>query len=377
MLLGDMGAEILRVDRVGSSDLGIEFPTEYDLRNRNKRSVSIDLKRPEGRAALMRLVEKADIFLEGFRPGVAERLGIGPDQCFARQSKLVYGRGTGWGQEGPLAKFAGHDINYIALTGALSLIGPPGGAPVPPLNLLGDYGGGALYLAFGVVCAVLEARSSNKGQIVDAAMVDGVTSLMTVFHAMRQIGQLAPERGSNVLDGGAPYYGTYQTRDGRYVAVGAIEPRFYATLLERLGFDPATTPAQNDRSRWADLRAQIAARFLERTCEEWIEHFGDHEACFSPILSIDEVASHPHNAARQVFTNVEGVLHPRPTPRLSRTPGEICRRAPRQAEHTVEALRDWGFKDDEIAAGLGAGVFTELDRLVDAVRPSRARGASE
>jgi alpha-methylacyl-CoA racemase len=361
MLMGDMGAEILRIDRIGSSDLGIEFPTQFDLRNRNKRSVAIDLKRAEGRAAFMHLVGQADVVLEGFRPGVAERLGIGPGDCFLHQPKLVYGRGTGWGQDGPLAQSAGHDINYIALTGALDLIGPRGGAPVPPLNLLGDYGGGGVYLAFGVLCALFEARSSNTGQVVDAAMVDGVTSLMTVVHALRQMGQLTPERGSNVLDGGAPYYTTYLARDGHYVAVGAIEPVFYAALLERLDLDPENMPRQNDRSRWPELRARIAERFLSRTREEWIAHFDGSDACFSPVLSVEEVANHPHNMARGVLTEFGGVVHPRPAPRLSRTPGAILRGAPRRAEHTETALRDWGFKAHEISAGLAAGVFVDLD----------------
>jgi alpha-methylacyl-CoA racemase len=357
MLLGDMGADVLRIDRIGPSDLGIEIPTEFDLRSRNKRSAAIDLKRDEGRAALMRLVEKADVLLEGFRPGVAERLGIGPEDCFAIRPQLVYGRGTGWGQTGPLAQAAGHDINYIALTGALDMIGPPGGAPVPPLNLLGDYGGGALYLAFGVLCAVLEARISCKGQVVDAAMVDGVTSLLTIFHGFRQSGQLQPTRGSNVLDGGAPYYTVYQTRDGRHLAVGAVEPRFYDALLERLGLDARDLPAQNDRSRWPELRARIGERFLTRTRDEWVEHFAGHDVCVSPVLSIDEAAAHPHNNARQTLVEHDGVAHPLPAPRLSRTPGAIHRGPPERGEHTIEALRDWGFDTEEIAAGLRDGVL--------------------
>ncbi len=362
MLLADMGADVVRVDRVGTSDLGIEFPTALDLRNRNKRSVTIDLKQAEGVEAFLKLASKADVVLEGFRPGVAERLGIGPEVCLRRQPTLVYGRGTGWGQEGPLAKAAGHDLNYIALTGALDLIGPAGGAPVPPLNLVGDYGGGAAYLAFGILAAVFEARQSGKGQVVDAAMVDGVNSLLTVFHAMRQAGQLQPERGANILDGGAPYYTTYPARDGRYVAVGAIEPRFYRILVERLGLDGASLPDRDDRANWPELRTRFAEQFLTRTRDEWAQHFDDcPDACFSPVLTLAEAGDHPHNKERQIFTELDGVTHPRPAPRFSRTPGEVRVRAPYQAEHTVEILTEWGFAPEEIEKGLAARTFTRRE----------------
>ena len=357
MLLGDMGADVLRVDRIENVEAGLNFPTTFDLRSRNKRSVSIDLKQPGGIAALLRLVEQADVLLEGFRPGVAERLGFGPETCFALQPQLVYGRATGWGQDGPLAQAAGHDINYIALAGVLDLIGSPDAGPATPLNLIGDYGGGALYLAFGVLCAVLEARTSKKGQVVDMAMIDGTASLLTVFHALRQSGEHAYPRGTNVLDGGAPYYTTYLARDGRYVAVGAIEARFYHELLKRLDLDPAALPSRDDRANWPELRARIGERFLMRTRDEWTKHFEGSDACFTPVLSIEEARSHPHSVAREMFVPFEGAQHPRPAPRLSRTPGSIRSRAPHRAQHTVQALRDWGFDEEQISAGLLSGVI--------------------
>jgi len=358
MLLGDMGADVVRVDRVGASDIGIEIDPKFDLRGRNKRSATIDLKRPAGVETLLRLVENADVLLEGFRPGVAERLGIGPQVCLARKPNLVYGRGTGWGQDGPLARVAGHDINYIALTGALDMIGPAEGPPTPPLNLVGDYAGGALYLAFGVVSAVLEARTSGRGQVVDSAMIDGVTSMLTMFHALRQAGLWRSGRGRNLLDGGAPFYRTYQTKDGRYVAVGAIEPRFYRQLLERLDLDPSRLPSPNDESRWSELAAQFAERFLGRTRDEWTTLFKDCDACFSPVLSIDEAGSHPHNVARNSFVEVDEAVHPSPAPRFSETPGGIRFAPPRQGQHTLEVLRDWGIDAAQIAEGLSTGAIT-------------------
>ena len=357
MLLGDMGAEVLRVDRPGPSDQEEMFAPGLDFRARSKRSVTIDLKRPEGRDAFLRLAARADVLLEGFRPIVVERLGIGPADCLARNPALVYGRATGWGREGPLAHTAGHDINYIALTGALDMIGPRGGAPVPPLNLVGDYGGGALYLAFGIACALLEARRSGAGQVVDAAMVDGVTSLLAVFHAFRQAGALVPERGSNGLDGGAPYYTTYATRDGRYMAVGAIEPRFYAVLIEELGLDAGALPPRNDRSRWAELRDILAERFATRTRDEWEAHFAGTDACVTPCLSLEEASRHPHMTERQSLVKVDGIEQPAVFPRLSHTPGSIRRRPARRGEHTLDALAEWGFALEEIEAGCRAGTF--------------------
>lgn len=342
MLLGDLGADVLRIDRLAEVDLGLDLPDKYDLRNRNKRSVALDLKSSKGRDTLLALIGKADILIEGYRPGVAERLGIGPDDCWKVNPKLVYGRATGWGQAGPMAQMAGHDINYIALTGALDRIGPPGGAPVPPLNLLGDYGGGGVYLAFGLMAAVYEAGRSGKGQVVDCAMVDGVSSLLTVFHAFRQLGQLDPQRGSNVLDGGAPFYGCYATRDDKYVAVGAIETRFYDEMLSVLGLDPATLPDRNDRANWPELRTRFEAIFVTKSRDEWATVFEGSDACFSPVLTLDEAGGHPHNRARSLLIEVEGVEQPQPAPRFSRTSGKIARLAPARGAHTAEVMRDWG-----------------------------------
>ncbi|QKS00576.1 CoA transferase [Sphingomonas sp. CL5.1] len=360
MLLGDMGADVIRVDRIASADLPVELPTRFNLRDRNKRSVAIDLKRSEGLAALLRLVEQADVLIEGFRPGVAERLGLGPEVCLARQRGLVYARATGWGQDGPLARDAGHDINYVALTGALDLIGPPGGDPVVPLNLLGDYAGGAAYLAFGIMCAVHEARRSGEGQVVDGAIIDGTTSLLTMFHAMRQADQLLPERGANLLDGGAPFYTTYRTKDGKHVAIGALEGRFYAALIARLGLDAAALPDRGDRAGWPALRDILADTFARRTREEWVAIFADcPDACFSPVLTLEEAATHPHNRARGMLVEFDGLQHPRPAPRLSRTPGAISGRPPRVGEQTRGALADWGFDAAEIADGMAKGVFLD------------------
>jgi len=358
MLLGDMGANVLRVDRLAASDLGGDFPGEYDLRNRNKRSVAIDIKKPEGLAILMDLIGQADILLEGFRPAVVERLGVGPEDCWKRNPGLVYGRATGWGQDGPMAQMAGHDINYIALTGALDRIGLAGGPPVPPLNLLGDYAGGGIYLAFGLVCAVLEARQSGRGQVVDAAMIDGVTSLMTVFHAFQQLGKLDPGRGANLLDGGAPFYSCYETKDGKYVAVGAIEARFYNTMLGLIGIDPKDLPDRNDRRNWPELRRRFEDVFKTRTRDEWSRLLEGSDACCSPVLALEEVASHPHNRARSLLVEVGGVRQPQPTPRLSRTPGYILQTAPQRGQHTMEALADWGVHGSVIAAALQAGALT-------------------
>lgn len=357
MILADLGAEVIRVDRVAAADLGIERPSEYELRGRNKRSVAMDLKSESGRKAFFRLVERADVVLEGFRPGVSDRMGIGADACMAVRPSLVFGKATGWGQDGPLAQTAGHDINYIALTGALDMIGPAGGAPVPPLNLLGDYGGGAMFMALGVLAAVFEARQSGKGQVVDMAMLDGVNTLLTVFHGFNAAGQLNPQRGGNILDGGAPYYTTYQTADGRYMAVGAIEARFYAILLERLGLDPATLPRQNDRAEWPRLQAAFARRFLDRTQAEWAEVFAESDACVSPVLTLAEAGRHPHNLARGTLTDVAGILHPTPAPRFSRSHCGISRPPAREGEHSAEVLRDWGLSQSEIDAGLREGYF--------------------
>jgi alpha-methylacyl-CoA racemase len=357
MMLGDMGAEVIRIERVEDAGLGIELPYRYDLRNRNKRSVALNLKTVQGRAVLERLIARADVLLEGFRPGVAERLGFGPERCHELQPKLVYARATGWGQDGPLSQAAGHDINYIGLTGALDMMGPADGPPALPLNLVGDYAGGALYMAFGIVCALRSADHSGKGQVVDAAMIDGVTSLLTVFHGLRQSGSLLP-RGQNVLDGGAPYYRCYRTRDDGWMAVGPIESKFYGVFLDRLGIAGIDLPEQNDRGGWSRLEQSIAERFISGTRSEWEEVFAGSDACVSPVLSLAEAPESAHCRARDMFLTLEGIEHPRPAPRLSRTPGRVRSNAPRPGEDTTSLLRELGLTDNEIAAGNAAGAFS-------------------
>ena len=355
MVLGDLGADVIRVDR-----LEVRTPHEgatvgTDLRGRNKRSIALDLKAEAGREALFELLAGADILLEGFRPGVAERLGIGPDECMARQPRLVYGRATGWGQDGPLAMTAGHDINYIALSGALDMIGPPGGAPVPPLNLLGDYAGGALFLALGVVSAVLEARQSGRGQVIDGAMVDGINILLTVFHGFRAAGALHPERGSNALDGGAPHYGVYRTADGRYLAVGAIEARFYAALIDGMGLSLDALPDRTDRDAWPALREIFASRFAERSLVDWCTLFDGTDACVTPVLNLEQAIDHPHNAARQTTERVEGIVHPRPAPRFSRSVAAVRRPPAIPGEHSSELLHGLGWSPERVEALFQSG----------------------
>ncbi len=340
--LADLGADVVRVDRLPVPGREPDQPPRFDFYNRNKRSVAFDLKQPAGVQAVLRMVAEADVLLEGFRPGVTERLGLGPDTCLAANPRLVYGRMTGWGQDGPLAAEAGHDINYLALTGALASLGAPGLPPPPPLNLVADLGGGAMVLAIGVLAAAMEARSSGRGQVVDAAMVDGVAVLMSAFQAFRQQGTWTAQRGENIVDGGAPFYGTYETADGRYIAVGAIEPQFYAALLAVMALDPATLPAQNDRAAWPAMRERFAAVFRTRTRDAWVAAAAGRDACLSPVLTIDEAPQHPQMAARRNFTSFDGVLHPSPAPKLSRTPGSLRRGAPAPGEHQAEVWRDWG-----------------------------------
>ena len=297
---------------------------------------------------MLALAAKADALIEGFRPGVTERLGLGPDACFARNPRLVYGRITGWGQDGPLAQAAGHDINYIALTGALHSIGRKGEAPVPPLNLVGDFGGGGMFLAFGIACALFEARASGKGQVIDAAMTEGAASLMAMFYGRMAAGHWRDERGVNVLDTGAPWYNAYETADGKHVAIGSIEGRFYAELLQRLGLNPQTLPGQFEFGRWPELRAAFAAAFKTKTRDEWCREMEGTDVCFAPVLSLAEAPQHPHNKARRAFVDVEGVAQPAPAPRFSRTQGAISRAAPRRGEGGAQALADWGFSAAEI-----------------------------
>jgi alpha-methylacyl-CoA racemase len=349
MLLSDMGADVLRLDRVEAVATGNFLPSHADLLARGRRSVAIDLKHPEGVNTVLRLVERADALYEGFRPGVMERLGLGPDRCLARNPRLVYGRMTGWGQEGSLAQAAGHDINYIALAGALWPIGRAGGAPVPPLNLIGDFGGGGVFLAFGIVCALLEARQSGRGQVVDAAMVDGASILMTFIYALREAGVWTDRRGVNLLDSGAPFYNTYETGDGEYVAVGAIEPQFYVELVTRLGLDQRDLPAQFDRATWPAMRERFAAIFRTKSREEWCALLEGTDACFAPVLGLDEAYTHPHHRIRGAFAEVAGVRQPAPAPRFSRTRAAI-QGPPRQpGADTGQALADWGFAAADIA----------------------------
>ncbi|NIO08503.1 MAG: CoA transferase [Deltaproteobacteria bacterium] len=356
MLLSDMGAEVLRIDRIRPSGLGLAIPPRFDLLNRGRRSIAIDLKKKEGLKIALRLVEQADVLIEGFRPGVAERLGIGPEDCFARNPKLIYGRVSGWGQEGPLAHAAGHDINYIALAGALHAIGRAGETPVPPLNLVGDFGGGALYLAFGIVCGLLEVSKSGQGQIVDAAMVDAVASLMTVFYGLQAMGIWTDRRGENILDSGAHFYDVYETADGKYVSIGAIEPKFYAELLRLTGLDGEDLPHQMDRTKWPEMHERFRAVFKTKTRDEWCTIMEGTDVCFAPVLSIEEAPKHRHNKTRGTFVEIDSQIQPAPAPRFSRTNPEIQGPPPEPGQHTAEALADWGFAEEEIKKLRKAGV---------------------
>jgi len=347
MVLADMGAEVIRVVRPGPDPFARE--PRGDLLSRGRRSIGIDLKHPEAAAVVLSLIERADGLFEGFRPGVMERLGIGPDVCLERNPRLVYGRMTGFGQDGPLAQAAGHDINYIALAGVLAHIGRRGQPPTPPINLIGDFGGGGLLLAFGMVCALLERVRSGKGQVVDAAMVDGAAALMTIFHSAQQSGFWSDETGDNLLDSGAPFYDVYQTSDDRYVSVGAIEPQFYARLLELTGLDQEPLAPQMDRSGWPRLRERLAAVFRTRSRDEWCALLEGSDTCFAPVLTMAEAREHPHNRARGTFVDVQGIAQPGPAPRFSRSTARISRPPAAGAAHTDEVLEEWGLGPDEIA----------------------------
>jgi len=350
MLLADMGADVLRVHRVESVERGFD-PGGVPVLDRNRRSVGIDLKHPDGVETVLRLVEQADALLEGFRPGVTERLGVGPNQCLARNPRLVYGRMTGWGQDGPMAQAAGHDIDYIALAGALAHFGREGQKPTPPLNMVGDFGGGGMFLAFGVVCGVLEARQSGAGQVVDAAMIDGSALLMAMMWGLRHLGAFDEDHhGTNVLDTGAPFYDTYECADGAYVAVGALEPQFYAELLAKTGLAGEELGEQMDRAGWPRLRARLTELFKTKTRDEWRALLEDSDACFAPVLTMSEAAEHPHVRARETVVKHDGVLQPAPAPRFSRTKPELRLPAPKPGEHTEAALLDWGFSADELVA---------------------------
>ncbi|CAL9286318.1 CaiB/BaiF CoA transferase family protein [Streptomyces sp. SudanB52_2052] len=338
MLLADLGADVVRVDRPGGPGLAID--PAYDVTNRNKRSVVVDLKSPDGPDQVLGLAARADILIEGYRPGVAERLGVGPEHCRARNPRLVYGRMTGWGQDGPLAHRAGHDIAYLAPTGVLGMIGRPDEPPAVPANLLGDYAGGSLYLVVGVLAALHHARATGTGQVVDAAIVDGTAHLAAMIHGMLAAGGWQDRRGANLLDGGCPYYGTYETADGKYMAVGALEPRFYAEFLALLGVEDQAA-ARKDIARWGELREQVAARFKSRTRDEWTAVFDGSDACVAPVLSLREAPHHPHLAARGTFTDHDGLTQPAPAPRFSATPTSVRSGPARPGADTADVARDW------------------------------------
>ncbi|MEZ5265749.1 MAG: CaiB/BaiF CoA-transferase family protein [Acidimicrobiales bacterium] len=354
MVLADLGADVIRVSR--ANEVPAEPPSRppLDILGRGRRSVALDLKQPEATETVLRLVEKADALIEGFRPGVMERLGLGPDVCLARNPKLVFGRMTGWGQDGPYAQMAGHDINYIALAGCLAHIGRAGERPVPPLNLAGDFGGGGMLLAVGVLAGMLEAAKSGKGQVVDAAMVDGAALLMASFHGLANIGRLH-ERGTNQLDGGAHFYDVYECADGQYVSIGSIEPQFYAELRRLAGLDGPEWDDQRNRQHWPQRSEEIAAIFATKTRDEWCALMDGSDVCFAPVLTIPEAWEHPHNVQRDSFVEVAGIRQPAPAPRFSRTPGEVASAAAYPGQHSDDVLRQFGFSDDEIASLRGSG----------------------
>ncbi|MGH8504372.1 MAG: CaiB/BaiF CoA transferase family protein [Stenotrophobium sp.] len=345
MMLADMGAEVIRIERPGGNP---SAAAGHDVLFRNRRSLALDLKSPAGAQALLRMCQRADALFEGFRPGVAERLGVGPEACMAVNPKLVYGRMTGWGQTGPLAETAGHDINYIALSGALHAIGRRGERPLPPLNLVGDFGGGGMMMAFGLVCGLLEARNSGQGQVIDSSMVEGSATLMAMFFDLRSRGAFNDQRGTNLLDTGAPFYEVYETRDGRYISIGSIEPQFYAILAKQLNLDAKIYGNQFDFARWPEQKEKIAGLFKQKTRDEWCAIFEGSDVCFAPVLSIDEAPQHPHNVARNSFVSVGGKTQPAPIPRFSRTPASAPVPVRKVGADTREVLTDFGFSSSEI-----------------------------
>ena len=356
MLLSDLGAEVIRVDRPGTAQT-----RPRDVLTRGRKSIAVDMKSDAGREAVLKLCESSDALFEGFRPGVTERLGLGPDECMARNGKLVYGRMTGWGQDGPLAQAAGHDINYISLVGALHAVGEKGGKPVPPLNLVGDFGGGGMVLAFGLVCAMLEAEKSGKGQVVDTAMVDGAAVLMGMFYTMYGAGVHSTDRGANLLDGGAHFYGTYETSDGQYISVGSIEPQFYALLVEKAELDPERFSAQMDRSKWDDFKAELTEVFKTKTRDEWCEIMEGTDVCFAPIMALDEVQNHPHNKARNTFVEIDNIVQPAPAPRFSRTETGVPRGSRLPGEDSRRVLQEAGYSDAEVDELLSSGAVVQAD----------------
>ena len=356
MMLADMGAEVIRVDRVGGSNAAIEFQPQFDVLGRGRRSIRVDLKSAQGKEIVFKLIQNAEALIEGYRPGVLERLGLGPEQLWQSNPALVVGRMTGWGQEGPLSQTAGHDINYVAVSGALYNIGERDGPPVPPLNLVGDFGGGGLLLAFGLLCAILEARQSGKGQVVDAAMVDGASALTAGVHAMMAEGAFQEGRGTSILSGGAPFYGTFECADGEYVSIGALEPPFYAELIGLMELD-IDLFAKRTPNLWEEQRRLIAERFKQRTRDEWCELLEEKDVCFAPILSLKEAPNHHHNLARKAFVEIEGLTQPAPAPRFSRTATDVPQGAPAHGADTVELLRSLGYKEQDVNELADAGVI--------------------
>jgi len=348
MMLADLGAQVIRVDR-GTNAYGAKDP-KYIAWHRSRKSISVDLKKPEGIEAILRIIEQSDALIEGFRPGTMESLGLGPDICLDRNPKLIYGRMTGWGQDGPLSQAAGHDINYIAITGALHAIGHKDETPPPPLNVLGDLGGGGMMLALGIMCALYETRKSGKGQIIDANVVDGTMALMSFFYTMTAGGMYQDKRSSNILDGAAHFYNTYETRDGKYIAIGSIEPHFYKLLLKHAGIDDPEFKEQTNQSKWPEFKEKITEIFKTKTRDEWCEIMEGTDVCFSPVLSLEEAPKHPHNIARKTFVEVDGVVQPAPVPRFSRTKAKIQSPPPAPGQDTDEVLADFGFDTDEIEA---------------------------
>ncbi|MDO9092599.1 MAG: CaiB/BaiF CoA-transferase family protein [Rubrivivax sp.] len=356
MLMADLGADVVRIDRLEPSGLGVAMSPRHDVNARGRRSLALDLKQAAGRDTVLRLVAGADVLVEGMRPGVMEKLGLGPEPCQAANPRLVYGRVTGFGQTGPLARAAGHDLNYIALSGVLQAIGPAGGAPVPPLNLVGDYGGGALYLAFGVMAAIFERQRSGLGQVVDAAMVDGAASLASIFFGLQAAGTWGAPRGENLLDGGSPFYATYETADGKHISLAALEPKFFAQLVQRLGLDDSFVARQYDRRSWPALRTAIADAVRRHTRDEWCLRLEGSDVCFAPVLSFQEAPQHVHARARASFVTVDGVVQPAAAPRFDRTPAAHPRPAPQVGEHTTQVLQEAGFSASEIQALRTSGV---------------------
>ena len=355
MLLGDLGADVIRIDRSGNVTGADPATPPSDFLARSRRSVGVDLKHPDGVATVLELIAGADAVIEGFRPGVMERLGLGPDVCMERNPKLVYGRMTGWGQDGPYAPTAGHDINYIALAGVLEPLGRAGQQPTPPINLVGDFGGGGMMLAFGVCAALLEAARSGQGQVVDAAMVDGAASLMTMTWSFRAMGMWNDERGTNMLDTGAHFYDTYETSDGGWVSIGSIEPQFYAELLRLTGLEGEELPRQHDKTQWSVLKGRLAEVFRTKSRDEWCQIMEGTDVCFAPVLGMGEAPEHPHNAHRGTFVTVADEVQPGPVPRFERTPGQVQRPPSHAGQHTDEVLGDWGFDADRIAALRASG----------------------